>query len=118
MLVLFTSDIHCGVDQGFTLVGLKAIKDTAEARGKHVLLVDGESLDPDKIYKVASLSYVMVDHGDGHTAFDGGKIIWESEKTDREILTDYITNNLGGVIGAEYEAPYGQERIVAVQTAP
>ena len=40
VLVLFTSDIHCGVDQGFTLVGLKAIKDTAEARGKHVLLVD------------------------------------------------------------------------------
>ena len=88
-----------------------------ERRVKNVL-VGGEPLDPDQIYKVASLSYVMVDHGDGHTAFDGGKIIWESEETDREILTNFIKNNLGGVIGAEYEAPYGQERIVAVQTAP
>ena len=29
VLVLFTSDVHCGVDQGFGYVGLKAVKDAA-----------------------------------------------------------------------------------------
>lgn len=37
--MLFTSDVHCGMDQGFTYVGLKAIKDALSA-DNHVLLVD------------------------------------------------------------------------------
>ena len=40
VVVLFTSDVHCGVDQGFGYVGLKAIKDQLEREGCHVLLVD------------------------------------------------------------------------------
>ena len=45
VLILFTSDVHCGVGQNFGYVGLKAIKDAAEASGKHVLLVDdGDSI--------------------------------------------------------------------------
>ena len=28
IMVLFTSDIHCGVDKGFTLAGLKKIRDS------------------------------------------------------------------------------------------
>ena len=45
ILVLFTSDVHCGVDQNFGYIGLKAVKDAAEAAGNHVLLVDnGDSI--------------------------------------------------------------------------
>jgi len=40
VLVLFTSDVHCGVDQNFTYVGLKAMKDAAMDAGNHVMLVD------------------------------------------------------------------------------
>ena len=40
VVVLFTSDVHCGVDQGFGFVGLKAIKTQLEREGCHVLLVD------------------------------------------------------------------------------
>ena len=31
--VLFTSDVHCGIDQGFGYAGLKQIRDTLEAQG-------------------------------------------------------------------------------------
>ena len=48
--MLFTSDVHCGVDQGFGYVGLKAIKDAAEAAGNHVLLVDdGDSIQGEPV---------------------------------------------------------------------
>ena len=40
VLVLFTSDVHCGVDQNFGYAGLQAVRDTAVAAGNHVLLVD------------------------------------------------------------------------------
>ena len=45
VVVLFTSDVHCGVDQGFGYVGLAAIRDAMKAAGNHVLLVDnGDSI--------------------------------------------------------------------------
>ena len=45
VVVLFTSDVHCGVDQGFGYVGVAAIRDAMKAAGNHVLLVDnGDSI--------------------------------------------------------------------------
>ena len=38
--ILFTSDVHCGIDQGFGYAGLQQIRDELEARGNTVLLVD------------------------------------------------------------------------------
>ncbi|MBQ7565341.1 MAG: bifunctional metallophosphatase/5'-nucleotidase [Lachnospiraceae bacterium] len=40
VVVLFTSDIHCGVNQNFSLVGLKAVRDALEKKGALTLLVD------------------------------------------------------------------------------
>ena len=45
VVVLFTSDVHCGVDQGFGYVGVAAIRDAMKAAGNHVVLVDnGDSI--------------------------------------------------------------------------
>jgi len=82
------------------------------------VMVDGEPLDLDATYTVAGQAYLLVDHGDGQAAFDGAKLVWESDGLDYLILADYIRDGLGGVIGEGYENPYGQERIVAVETAP
>lgn len=50
VVVLFTSDVHCGVDQNFGYVGLQAVKDAMEAAGNHVLLVDdGDSIQGEPI---------------------------------------------------------------------
>ena len=40
IMILYTSDIHCGADQGFGLVGLKQVRDTFEAQGYTTILVD------------------------------------------------------------------------------
>ena len=38
--ILYTGDIHCGVDKGFGLGGLKAVKDRYEEKGYETILVD------------------------------------------------------------------------------
>ena len=43
--ILYTSDIHCGVEKGFGLIGLQQIRETLESQGYNVLLVDnGDSV--------------------------------------------------------------------------
>ena len=45
VVVLFTSDVHCGVDQGWTYAGVDVIRDKLVADGNHVILVDdGDSI--------------------------------------------------------------------------
>ena len=45
LVILFTSDVHCGVDQNFSYVGLWAAKQSLEAAGNHAILVhDGDSV--------------------------------------------------------------------------
>ena len=104
-------DSSCTVDENGLFTGVDG-----EYRVKNVR-VNGEQLDPDRIYTVAGQSYPLIDHGDGQTAFDGAKVLWESEDPDYEALIRYIQVNLGGVVGEEYANPYGQERIIAVAEA-
>lgn len=48
--ILYTSDIHCGVDQGFGLAGLQQVRETLEAQGYEILLVDnGDSVQGEAI---------------------------------------------------------------------
>lgn len=43
--VLFTSDVHCGIDEGFGYAGLKEIRESLEAEGYETILVDdGDSI--------------------------------------------------------------------------
>ncbi len=47
--------------------------------------------------------------------FDNAKVISQGIKLDNQVLIDYITETLGGVIGDEYANPYGQERIRIIE---
>ena len=48
--ILYTSDIHCGIDKGFGLAGLQQVRDTLEARGYTTLLVDdGDAIQGEPI---------------------------------------------------------------------
>ncbi len=38
--ILYTSDVHCGIDEGFGYAGVAAIRDSLEAQGYTTLLVD------------------------------------------------------------------------------
>ena len=76
------------------------------------VLVDGQPIDPEKTYTVASTDYYVLDNGDGYTAFNGAEVLQDQFKLDSQLLIDYIVDDLGGVIGEEYADPYGQDRIV------
>ena len=88
-----------------------------EYRVKNVM-VGGEPLDLEKTYTLASHDYMLLNQGDGYNMFGGANVLQESVKLDNQVLIDYITGTLGGVIGEEYADPYGQGRIVAVEEAP
>ena len=41
IMVLYTGDVRCGIDEGFGYAGLKALRDSLEAQGYITILVDG-----------------------------------------------------------------------------
>ena len=48
--ILYTSDIHCGIDKGFGLAGLQQVRDTLEAQGYTTILVDdGDAIQGEPI---------------------------------------------------------------------
>ena len=50
IVILYTSDVHCGVDQGFGYAGLEQIRDGLVAQGNVVILVDdGDNIQGEPI---------------------------------------------------------------------
>ena len=88
--------------------------DDSKPRRVRNVIVGGEPLDPEKTYKLASHDYQLLNQGDGYTMFKGCNVLQESVKLDNQVLIDYITQSLGGVVGEGYDNPYGQGRIVSV----
>ena len=78
-------------------------------------MVGDEPLDVNKTYTLASHNYMLQDSGDGLNMFKDDVFTQESVMLDNQVLITYITEGLGGVVGAEYANPYGQGRIVAVE---
>ena len=85
-----------------------------ERRVRNVL-VGEKPLDPEAVYTLAGVDYWLLENGDGYTMFDGAPLLQDRVKLDNQVLIDYITGTLGGVIGEDYEDPYGQGRIVIVE---
>ena len=88
-----------------------------EYRVKDVL-VNGEPLDPEKIYTVASHNFMLVNGGDGMTMFGDCNMIANEIALDNQALINYITEDLGGTVGEEYSDPRGDGRISVVNEAP
>ena len=72
--------------------------------------VGGRPLDVSKTYRVASHTYYLEQGGDGMTMLKSDAVTLLG--LDNEALIDYITDELGGTIGAAYADPNGQGRIV------
>ena len=98
----------CSADENSMFAGV-----TGARRVKNVT-VNGEALDPQKTYTVAALDYLLLQHGDGHTAFDGAKLLQDCVKLDNQVLIDYIADALGGTIGMQYADPCGDGRITII----
>ena len=113
-----TYEIHsyiespCKSDENSMFAGIEG-----ERRVQNVM-IDGKPIDPEATYTLASHNYMLLDHGDGYTMFDGAPLLQDSVKLDNQVLIDYITENLGGVIGEEYEDPTGDGRIMIFDEKP
>ena len=98
----------CTSDENQMMTGI-----SGERRVKNIL-VGGEPIDLKKTYTVAGMNYTLLNHGDGHTAFDGANVLQKGSALDNQLLIDYIVNTLGGTIGEQYADPYGEGRITIV----
>lgn len=113
-----TYEIHtyipssCTQDENGLFTGV-----TGEYRVKNVM-VGGEDLVLDKTYTLASHNYMLKNAGDGFTMFQNDPILQDEVMIDNQVLINYITGTLGGVVGEQYANPYGDGRIVAVTEAP
>ena len=98
-------------DEGGNFTGV-----SGEYRVKNVI-VGGEPLDPERVYTVASHDYMLLTCGDGMSMFSGCNIVAREIMLDNQALIGYLTEELGGTVGAEYSDPRGSGRI-AVVTQP
>ncbi len=73
--------------------------------------IGGNPLKENTLYSVASHDFLLKNGGDGMTMFKNSKIIKDMFMTDNEVLIRYITEHLGGNIGAAYINPKGAKRI-------
>jgi len=85
-----------------------------ERRVKNVK-VGGEPIDPEKNYSVSGRGFILQEAGGGFSMFKGCKVLQNEVKADIDVLVDYINETLGGTVGAEYEDPYGQGRIIILE---
>ena len=105
-------DSSCTKDEKGMFTGVEG-----ERRVKNVK-IGGDPIDPEAYYKVAGTDYFLLMNGDGHTAFDGAERLDAGGTLDTQILSEYIIENLDGVIGEEYSDLTGQDRIVIVEEKP
>lgn len=77
--------------------------------------VNGEPIDPEKTYTLASHNYMLKNGGDGMNMFMEDELLQDEVMIDNQVLIHYIVDVLDGVVGEAYSDPYGQGRIVFVQ---
>lgn len=87
---------------------------SGEYRVQNVMVGD-EPLDVNAEYTLASHGYLLKEGGDGMNMFVEDELLMDSIILDNRAIIDYISVQMGGTVGSEYENPYGQERIIAIE---
>lgn len=82
------------------------------------VMIGGEPLDPDRTYTVASHDYLLLNGGDGMSMFRDCDLVAKEITLDNQALIEFITEDLGGVVGGEYSDPRGSGRITVIDEAP
>ena len=70
-----------------------------------------EPIEPDKNYTVATIDYCVSGGGFRYVLKDA-KILTETNKLYRDMLVDYISDNLKAHIGSQYAEPQGRITII------
>ncbi len=75
------------------------------------VMINGEPLEPTKIYTVACHNYYLLSYGDGMVMFQDGTVVSAPRIIDTDVLMDYILAECNGVVGAEYAEDAVENRI-------
>ena len=75
--------------------------DPTKPRRVQNVLVCGEPIDPNRTYRVAGTFYILQYSGDGMSMFKNCPVISGDYPSDAEVLIEYMTQKLNGVISAE-----------------
>ena len=88
--------------------------DTAKERRITNVKVNGQALEPDKMYTVCGSVYTLQNSGDGFTMFKNDKVVAQDNlPTDATMLISYFTDVLNGRITAgQYGNIAGEGRII------
>ncbi|MDO5445618.1 MAG: bifunctional UDP-sugar hydrolase/5'-nucleotidase [Eubacteriales bacterium] len=78
------------------------------------VMINGEPLDVNKEYTVASQNYMLKSGGDGTNMFINDEVLLDEIKISYQTLLDYIVDTLGGEIGEEYADIWGQGRVTVI----
>ncbi len=70
-----------------------------------------EALKLTKKYTIAGVDYTLRQSGDGMSMFKGCKVIKDNTIGDAEVLMEYLSTNLKGVVGKTYANQAGSGRI-------
>ena len=90
-----------------------AVNGPRRVKDVQVLNADGTyaPIDLEATYKLASHNYMLKSGGDGINMFMDNKVLQDEVMIDNQVLITYIRDYLNGVVGEEYQNPYGQGRI-------
>ena len=89
-------------DRFVTVEGARRVRD---------VMIDGEPLDPEKTYTIASHNFTLKEGGSSMSMFMDNHFTIDCVMLDYQILIDYIADTLGGTVGEDYADVYGQGRI-------
>ena len=110
-----TFEVNMGVESSVVVDDADMFVEVAGDRRVQNVLVGGEPIDPEATYTLASHNYMLKSGGDGYTMFADNVLLQDEVMLDNQVLINYITESLGGVVGEEYSDPYGQGRITFVE---
>ena len=110
-----TYEINVGVESSVVVDDKGSFVEVAGERRVQNVLVNGEPIDPEATYTLASHNYMLKSGGDGLNMFQGDTLLQDEVLIDNQVLINYIVDTLGGVVGEEYSDPYGQGRITIVE---
>ena len=74
------------------------------------VMVGGEPLDVERVYRIATNDFTAAG-GDTYLVFKDRLASYATGVAMEQALIDYLTEELGGVVGEEYAAPQGRIRV-------
>jgi len=110
-----TYEINAAVESTVVIDDKELFVEVSGDRRVQNVLVNGTPIDPAATYTLASTDYMLELCGDGYNMFADNNFLLRGTMIDNQVLINYITEALGGVVGTDYADPYGQGRITIIE---